>query len=161
MFTSASNANDFTTGKDPAGSTAVINDMEANGEKHAKPHLKAALRYGIAAAGCILFALVYAQFSHGVYSPFMTFMFTVPLAGGVLPNIVMHVAKASPLPVATRQAWALAVASLTVASCLKGVFDIAGTASMWLAVYLVMAVAFAVVALIAYAKNRKPDLQAC
>ena len=38
--------------------------------------------YAIAAVGCVVFALVYAQFSHGVHSPFMTFMFAIPLLGG-------------------------------------------------------------------------------
>ena len=107
---------------------------------------KAARRYAIAAAGCALFAIIYAQFSHGVHSPFMTFMFAIPLIGGVLPALLCGFAKAQPLPRVTQQAWALAIASLTVASCLNGVFDIAGTASPLLVVYVLATVAFLVVA---------------
>jgi len=100
-------------------------------------------RYAIAAIGCALFALIYYQFSHGVHSPFMTFMFAIPLLGGAAIATGCGIARAD-LPRGTRQAWALAIASLTVASCLRGVFDIAGTASPLLVVYLIAAVVFAV-----------------
>ena len=104
---------------------------------------KIAKRYAIAALGCVAFALIYAQFSHGVHSPFMTFMFAIPLVGGAAIAVGSSIAHVD-LPRGTRQAWALAIASLTVASCLRGVFDIAGTASPLLVVYLIAAVAFAV-----------------
>ena len=99
--------------------------------------------YAIAAVGCVVFALIYAQFSHGVHSPFMTFMFAIPLLGGAAIAAVGGIAHVD-LPLGTRQAWALAIASLTIASCLRGVFDIAGTASPLLVVYLIAAGAFAV-----------------
>ena len=108
--------------------------------------MRAARRYLIAAAGCALFAIVYAQFSHGVHSPFMTFMFAIPLVGGALPALVRKAAKAQPLPQITSQAWALAIASLTIASCLKGVFDIAGTSSPFLVVYVLATIVFLVMA---------------
>ena len=111
-------------------------------------------RYIVAAVGCALFALIYAQFSHGVHSPFMTFMFAIPLVGGAIPALVLAAMKAHPLPSVARQSWALSLASLTVASCLRGIFDIAGTSSPYLAVYLVLAVAFALVALIALVWKR-------
>ena len=111
-------------------------------------------RYIVAAAGCALFALIYAQFSHGVHSPFMTFMFAIPLVGGAIPALALAAMKAHPLPRVARQSWALSLASLTVASCLRGIFDIAGTSSPYLAVYLVLAVAFALVALIALVWKR-------
>ena len=104
---------------------------------------KIAKRYAIAALGCAAFALVYAQCSHGVHSPFMTFMFAIPLVGGAAIAVGSSIAHVD-LPRGTRQAWALAIASLTVASCLRGVFDIAGTASPLLVVYLIAAGAFAV-----------------
>lgn len=111
-------------------------------------HGRIALRYALTAAGCALFALVYAQFSHGVYSPFMTFMFAIPLAGGALPALGLRLAKIRFAPRATRQAWALAIASLTIGSCLRGIFDIAGTGSAYLAVYLVLGVVFAIAAVV-------------
>ena len=111
-------------------------------------HAKAAKRYAIAAAGCALFAFVYAQFSHGVYSPFMTFMFAFPLVGGVFPALGLHIARADSLPRTTRQAWALALAAITVASCLRGIFEIAGTSSPYLLVYVAAALGLGIVALV-------------
>lgn len=105
-----------------------------------------AARYAAVAAFCILFAAVYAQFAHGVSSAFMSFMFAVPLALGTLPAMLLRLARRPVPPVVARQAWALAVACLTVASCLRGVFDIAGTASPYLAAYLVAAALLAAVA---------------
>ena len=116
---------------------------------------KLAKHYAIAAIGCAAFALIYAQFSHGVYSPFMTFMFAIPLVGGVGVATACHLAHRGELPRTARQAWALAIASLTVASCLRGVFDIAGTASPLLVIYLVIAAAFAFVAFAAVIRARQ------
>ena len=48
--------------------------------------------YAIASIGCAVFALIYAQFSHGVHSPFMTFMFAIP----------WWAARSSQLPTALR-----------------------------------------------------------
>lgn len=118
------------------------------GRPSRQTHLTAAKRYVVATVGCALFALIYAQFSHGVYSPFMTFMFAIPLIGGMLPAFCMTLAGARALPRTTRQAWGLALASLTVASCLRGVFDIAGTASPFLLVYLAFSLACVIVAFV-------------
>lgn len=121
---------------------------------HRRAHLKTALHYAIAAAGCALFALIYAQFSHEVYSPFMTFMFGIPLVGGALPALCLALSKAQPLPRMTRQSWALALAALTVASCLRGIFDIAGTASPYLMAYPVFATICAIAAVYSGSVNQ-------
>ena len=82
-------------------------------------------RYAIASIGCIVFALIYAQFSHGVHSPFMTFMFAIPLVGGAVIAIAHGLSHAD-LPRGARQSWALAIASLTIASCLRGIVSVLG-----------------------------------
>ena len=98
------------------GGITTNETVDGTVERHstASTHLKAARRYLIAAAGCALFALIYAQFSHGVHSPFMTFMFAIPLVGGALPALGFHLAQAQPAPRLARQAGALAIACLTV-----------------------------------------------
>ena len=108
----------------------------------------------MAAAGCALFALVYAQFSHGVHSPFMTFMFAIPLVGGALPALACHILKTQAFPQAARQAWALAIASLTMGSCLKGIFEIAGTDSALIVAYPLAALVFAAAAIATTARAR-------
>lgn len=113
-----------------------------------------ALRYGVAAAGCVFFAFVYYQFSHGVHSPFMTLMFLVPLLGGAIPALIAHFANVRPAPRASRQAWALALTSLTIACCLRGIFEIAGTNSPLLVVYPAVAAVFAIVAAICFVRGK-------
>jgi hypothetical protein len=79
---------------------------------------------------CLVFFLIYDRFSHGVRSPYMTFLFAWPLVLGVLPNLAFRL-----LPQLRRpRRWAnnfyhASVAALTVGSVLRGIFDIAGTAS--------------------------------
>ena len=87
----------------------------------------------------------------------MTFMFAIPLCLGVLPALAALLAKARPVPVAARQAWALGVACLIVASCLHGIFDIAGTASPYLPVYIGAALALALAAVAATALPKRGD----
>lgn len=79
---------------------------------------------------CLLFFLVYDRFSHGVRSPYMTWLFLWPLVLGLLPSLVMGL-----FPQIPRQKRLSAdlyhpgVAAVTVSSLLRGVFEIAGTAS--------------------------------
>lgn len=73
----------------------------------------------------------------------MTFMFAIPLCLGALPALVAWFVEARPVLVVTRQLWGLSIACLTVASCLHGIFDIAGTASPYLPVYVAAALLLA------------------
>lgn len=145
----------YETDELPETHDAIDAEGTSSANGGAPAHGKAAKRYGIAAAACALFALIYAQFSHGVYSPFMTFMFAIPLIGGFVPSVALALLKAKPLPRLSRQAWALTLASATVASCLRGIFDIAGTASPYLPIYLVAALLFAVIALVGIIHGRQ------
>ena len=112
----------------------------------------AAVRYAIAAAGCLAFALIYAQFSHGVHSPFMSYMFLIPLLAGAGVAGVLGVLRKNVSALA-RQLWALGIAVFTVASTLRGIFEIAGTASPWLWAYVVAGAALAIAAVASAAKR--------
>ncbi|MDN5835678.1 MAG: hypothetical protein L0H36_03515, partial [bacterium] len=37
---------------------------------------------------CGVFSFVYELFSHGIYSMFMVYLFTIPLALGVIPELI-------------------------------------------------------------------------
>ena len=95
---------------------------------------------------CLLFFLVYDRFSHGVRSPYMTYLFLWPLLLEVLPALVMTLfhnrhgftALSDPSketvdqPVTRVYAalfWHSGTAALTAGSALRGIFDIAGNAS--------------------------------
>lgn len=84
---------------------------------------------------CAVFAFIYHLFSHGVNSTYMTFLFLWPLALGALPAFLAWGAeeafpKAVPGPTAW-YTWCEGVETLTMASLLRGIFEIAGTASVY------------------------------
>lgn len=78
---------------------------------------------------CIFFSLIYEHFSHGVYSIYMTSLLAYPLILGLIPMMVRIVAKLRPMGETNRTVHMWAVVTLTIASCLKGVFEIYGTTS--------------------------------
>ena len=92
------------------------------------------LIYLFSSAFCLLIFLVYNIFSHGVLSFFMTFLFLWPLLLGVFPAFLLflhmknkRVFLRSCVPL---RLWRSGVAAITMASLLRGVFEIAGTDSI-------------------------------
>ena len=100
---------------------------------------KGLLAYSLITLFCLLVFLVYNLFSHGVYSPFMTWLFLWPLVLGVFPCLTLLLLKKLPRPNRfTINAYNSGVAAVTVSSLLRGIFEIAGTASplqtgLWIA----------------------------
>lgn len=85
---------------------------------------------------CLIFYLIYNMFSHGVKSAFMTYLFAWPLIMGFLPSTVIYVINRirhipAYIDAVTDNAYCCGVATLTVSSLLKGIFDIAGTTSIY------------------------------
>jgi len=80
---------------------------------------------------------VYENFSHGVFSNWMIFLFLFPLLGGVLPTLaLLGLGERLWLPDrAVRNLWNCGVATLTVGSSVAGVLEIYGTTSDYLPVY--------------------------
>jgi len=92
---------------------------------------------------CLVFYLIYNMFSHGVKSAYMTYLFAWPLILGFLPSTIIYIINrirhmSSYIDAITDNAYCCGVASLTVSSMLKGIFDIAGTSSTY-QVYLLYA----------------------
>ena len=92
-----------------------------------------AIIYLCIALFCGLFAAIYEHFSHGVYSPFMALMFLFPLAFGAAAALCF-LSKVAPSP-AVRELYAFGAATLTVGSCITGVFEIYGTTAPLVSVY--------------------------
>lgn len=125
----------------PAGAHLGIGDGAVR-EGQLRRNRRAVVTYLAAAAFCLVFSRVYAQYSHGVSSPFMTWLFLIPLLGG---GAVFAIAAAARRPLFGRvafNAYNSGVATLTVASALAGVFAIAGTSSGWLVAFVAVGAAF-------------------
>ena len=100
---------------------------------------------------CVVIFLIYDRFSHGVRSPFMTFLFLPPLVLGLLPSVLMQI-----FPRIRRQKTVSAniyhagVAAVTVSSLLRGILEIAGTASEYQSALMIAGGLSLVVGIIAY-----------
>ena len=80
----------------------------------------------------VTFSLVYNMFSHGVHSPFMTFLFAWPLLLCALPAGICLLVPEVPGPsVISSLFWQTGTAAVTVSSMLRGIFDIAGNSSVY------------------------------
>ncbi len=81
---------------------------------------------------CIVISFVYSLFSHGVSSPHMTYLFLYPLLLGDLVGLLLFCFEKN----SSDYFWSLhlyhtGVVALMLSSLLKGIFDIAGTASIY------------------------------
>ena len=86
--------------------------------------------YAIISLFCGVVFIVYDRFSHDVRSPYMTFLFAIPLVFGVVPAVILAVKKDIRRPGrAAFNIYNAGVAALTVSSLLRGIFEIAGTGS--------------------------------
>lgn len=90
----------------------------------------------IATGVCFLFAMIYNQFGHGVQSVYMNYMFLCPLILGMMfYGFILLVPKAKNISRFSFNLYNSGIATLTVGSMLKGIFQIAGTASEFVLVY--------------------------
>ena len=99
---------------------------------------------------CGLFSFVYESFSHGVFSPFMVWLFLFPLIGGVLPAAAFTVLRCAAVSQWIRRIWRAGVATLTVGSCMTGIFEIYGSDAPLLTWYWYVGFFWILIAAIAY-----------
>lgn len=86
----------------------------------------------------LVFGLVYEYFSHGVFSWHMGFLFLFPLAGGVVPYMILGHLKNKKQPDRIAKClWNSGIAALTMGSCIHGILEIYGTASVYIPVYYI------------------------
>ena len=92
---------------------------------------------------CIVFSFVYYMFSHGVHSPYMTFLFAWPLLLCALPSGLCFLIRKIPGPsVLSSLFWHTGTAAVTVSSMLRGIFDIAGNSSIYQAALMIAGIFF-------------------
>ena len=86
----------------------------------------------------IILNYIYSLFSHNVSSNYMTYMFIYPLIGGLFVNLVLLISKKITevkLFYIGKSVLNYGIATLVIGSFLKGVFEIAGTNSIYLIYY--------------------------
>ena len=113
---------------------------------------RAALRWTVITLLCAALSAVYEHFSHGVYSDFMVYLFLFPLLGGLVPALCIWRISSLPTPSGfSYGAWRAGIATLTVGSFLRGVFDIYGTTAPMVNIYWGVGTALAAVGVLSYA----------
>ncbi len=114
----------------------ILDDKKAVREFYIKKRIKP---YAIATVSCIVFSYIYSLFSHGVSSPYMTFMFLFPLIFGVLGAIFcIKFKKSKRQHFLATHFYHTGVVTLVLGSMLGGIFEIAGTASLYQTVLMIV-----------------------
>jgi hypothetical protein len=81
---------------------------------------------------CVIIAQVYALFGHGLRSAYMDYMFLYPLVGGAIVFLFPRGKKNSRLGY---NLYNSGLAALTAGALLRGIVEIAGTGSPWIACF--------------------------
>ena len=115
-----------------------------------KKYLKGAAIYGAVGSFCMLFSYIYSFFSHGVSSPYMTYMCLYPLLGGMLLCLVLWALRLPEPGSIAINAYSSGIATLTVGSCVHGIMFIAGTSTPLQAVYTALGTGLAGLGISAY-----------
>ena len=98
----------------------------------------------------VLFGAVYETFSHGVFSFYMLYAFTIPLVFGVTLYLILLFAKKVPGRVFLNL-WNSAIAAFSAGSVFQGVLEIYGTTNSLVIVYPICGCILAVSALVSLA----------
>jgi hypothetical protein len=100
---------------------------------------KTGKHYAAATVFCAVLSAVYEALSHGVYSPFMVFLFLIPLLLGVLPFGILKIGqRVKNVEAAAVNLWNAGAATLTAGSLIRGIMDIYGTTTPFAMVYLML-----------------------
>ena len=118
---------------------SILDINNKNNEKQLKKVIWVYLIFSVLA---IVVDKAYGIFGHGVESASMTWMFLYPLLGGglfyfLIKMFVPHVTKFAGWRVFLN-IYNSGIVTLTIASLLKGIFEIAGTNSTYLVYYYIM-----------------------
>ncbi|KZL89282.1 hypothetical protein CLMAG_55050 [Clostridium magnum DSM 2767] len=113
--------------------------LDINKKNNEKQLRKTIWAYLILSVVAIVVDKVYGIFAHGVDSAAMTWMFLYPLLGGalfcfIIQRLIPHITKFTGCRVFLN-VHNSGIATLTFASLLKGIFEIAGTNSTYLVYY--------------------------
>lgn len=126
-------------------------------EARRKGLLRTAALYAGIAVFCGIFSVVYLQFSYGVKSPFLVWLFVPPLLLGALPALWLGRHTKRPPVLATRRLWNSAVATLTTGFLVRAVINISGRYTDYDGLYWLLAGALFAVAVVCQAVKRAKE----
>lgn len=87
---------------------------------------------------CLVFSIVYLQFSYGVSSNYMKCLALIPLVLGFLINWIVYKIKKVSFSNGVNKLYNAGILALIVGSAVQGSFDIAGAYSNFIKCYLII-----------------------
>ena len=116
---------------------------------------KEQIRFYIYTIFCILFTIIYQQFSHGVISYYMILSFLFPLIGLLETQFIIN--KNKNIKIISHNLFKSSIITFTLGSILKGVLDIYGTTNKLIITYLILGLILLIISIIAikFQKTRK------
>ncbi len=110
--------------------------------------------YGILAAFCGIFCMVYLHFSHGESSPFLIWLFAPSLVLGMIPAVFAGGMKPKRKPgVAVRRLWNSAIATLSAGMLVRAIINISGRYTDYDSIYWVVSGLLFLTAVVIYMKQ--------
>lgn len=112
---------------------------------------KSVLVYSEVTIFLIILNYIYSLFSHNISSSYMTYMFLYPLSGGTFVNLfIISSKKVTEIKLfyIAKSILNYGIATLVVGSFIKGVFEIAGTDSIYLVYYFYMGIILIIIGLL-------------
>lgn len=130
------------------GRSVILSMSENKGKKRLNSGVKVYLPVSVF---CFLVFLIYDRFSHGVRSPFMTFLFLPPMVLGLLPSVLLWIFPSIPRQnTISANAYHAGVAAVTVSFLLRGIFEIAGTSSVYQSALMIAGIILLIVGIVAF-----------
>lgn len=106
------------------------------------------IMYAVISLQIYIVSIVYGAFSHGVTSPYMTWMFLWPLLGGALVYYIIENIRPSLVSTSYFRVFSnlynSGIAALTVGSFSQGIIEIAGASSDYIPYFFLMGGTFIV-----------------
>lgn len=87
--------------------------------------------YGAVTIFCAVFTVIYYRFSHEIYSPYLTWMWCVPFAAGIVGAVMNILRKNRLVHAAALCLYNSGTAALIVYMALRGILKIAGATSSY------------------------------
>lgn len=141
-------------GRNAPNYISTRSNFRSQGALLREKYKKTTLVYLLIAAFCVVFCLIYEQFSYGEHADCMRLMFLMPLLGGALPSGMMAYSRTRRK--GSRVAynlWNSGIAVLASGCLIKGIIEISGRTSDYDMFYWVGGIALLLAAVIASMRN--------
>lgn len=108
----------------------------------------------------LIFSLIYELFSHGVYSKYMMFAFSIPLILGTLLYLIIFKLRLNKyLSYLGMNIYNCFIITLTFGSIMKGFLYIYGTTNKFISIYIIISVILLLTSIIINLINKKRRYQ--